>query len=52
METAEPDQRIKAIALPILSSSRENQARDAKWGGKKIGGQPQIMESCCHWCID
>jgi hypothetical protein len=35
LAAADPDQRITVIAEPILSSSRENQARGAKWGGKR-----------------
>jgi hypothetical protein len=38
LAAAEPDQPITAIAEPMLSRSRENQARGVKRGGKETGG--------------
>jgi hypothetical protein len=49
LAAADPDQRITASADPILSSNRENQARGAKWCGKRTGGDGKAWN---HVAID
>jgi hypothetical protein len=49
LAAADLDRRITAIAGPILSRIRENQAPGVKWGEKRTGGDGKAL---IHVCID